>query len=244
MINVIKPIWPAPHQVKAYTTLRTGGVSPPPYDSFNLAFHTGDEKTNVEKNRENLKKLLNLPSEPIWINQTHSTITRKAEPGNRDKEADAAYTDEKNCICIVLTADCLPILICNKQGTHCAAVHAGWRGLADGVIESALQAMNLPAEDLLVWLGPAIGPNHFEVKEDVRNKFLEKNGESSAAFHSLKNGAYLANLYLLAKIRLEKAGIQDIYGGGFCTFSESNDFFSYRRDGEKTGRMATLIYIQ
>lgn len=240
---LIKPNWPAPPHVKAYTTLRSGGVSAAPFDTFNLAQHVNDNAANVNKNRAILKNELALANDPIWIQQTHSTIVLPATSENRGKEADASFTDQANQVCVVLTADCLPLLICNREGNKVAAVHAGWRGLAHGIIENTLKALAIPASDLLVWLGPAISQKNYEVGEEVRNFFLTSNPEAESAFTPSPNQRWLADLYALARLRLKKIGITEVYGGDYCTYEDATKFFSYRRDGDKTGRMASLIYI-
>jgi YfiH family protein len=194
------------------------------------------------KKRGDLKTLLRLPNEPIWITQTHSTIVIEATPENREKNADASFTQEPNCICAVLTADCLPILLCNKEGTQVAAIHAGWRGLANGIVESTLNAFE-PSAGLFAWLGPAIGPQKFEVGKDVYDSFTHKHPEAQQAFLAIAENMWLADLYALAKMRLASEGVQHIFGGNFCTYTEENLFFSYRRDKGKTGRMASLIWI-
>lgn len=239
----IEPNWPAPSHIKAFTTVRSGGVSQPPFDHFNLANHVGDFCEHVNTNRALLKKQLRLPAEPTWIQQTHSTIAIKASLENVEKEADAAYTDQPNQICIVLTADCLPILLTNKQGTHVAAIHAGWRGLANGIIEATLANLAMPREDLLVWLGPAIGPLNFEVGDEVRNQFITMQPQAESAFLPSPNKRWYANLYELATLRLHAQGINSIFGGEYCTYADAQLFYSYRRDSGKTGRMATLIWI-
>ncbi|MEO8401268.1 MAG: peptidoglycan editing factor PgeF [Gammaproteobacteria bacterium] len=243
MTNFIVPNWPAPKTIKAFTTLRTGGVSLAPYDSFNLGEHVGDETQHVKTNRENLKTQLNLQNQPVWLNQTHSTRVIPATTENTGKEADAAFTDQPGNVCAVLTADCLPLLVCQREGTHVAAIHAGWRGLANGVIENTLTAMGIPADDTLVWLGPAIGPKVFEVGDEVREIFLKSHPEAEQMFLPSPNGRWLGNLYALARLRLNSQGITHIYGGDYCTYSDSELFFSYRRDGNKTGRMASLIWM-
>lgn len=239
----IAPFWPAPRQIKAFHTLRTGGTSPAPYDSFNLGFHTGDAATHVAANRLLLKTELNLPNEPIWINQVHGITAIPALPENREATADASFSNKINQICTVLTADCLPIFICHRLGTHVAAIHAGWRGLAHGIIEETLKALAQPPHDLLVWLGPAIGPGRFEVGEDVYQAFVNQDAKASEAFIPNKANHWLANLYQLAKLRLQKQGIHAVYGGDFCTYDAKDQFYSYRRDQGKTGRMASLIWI-
>ncbi len=220
--------WPAPASIHAFTTTR---------QSF------GKESPKLAVETQKLIDLFSLPSTPIWINQVHATNIVKANPENLHVDADASYTDEIKRVCIVLTADCLPILICNKQGTHIAAIHAGWRGLAAGIIEQSLATLALPPEDLLIWLGPAIGPEKFEVGEDVLASFTQSNPESIAAFTPHTQGKWLANLYLLAKMRLQKLGVKHIYGGDYCTHSQDDLFFSYRRDKGTPGRMASLIWI-
>ena len=243
MNNLLLPNWPAPQNIKAYTTLRSGGVSAAPFDTFNLATHVGDNSQHVEKNRDQLKKILNLPADPIWIEQTHSTIVLPALPQNRNKSADATFTNQVNQVCVVLTADCLPILLCDRAGTHVAAIHAGWRGLSNGIIENTLQVMHIPSNNLLAWLGPAIGPNYFEVGNDVRDSFLDFDPSAVTAFKPCTNNRWLADIYQLARLRLQKQDITAIYGGEYCTYSEQDRFFSYRRDQQKTGRIATLIWI-
>jgi polyphenol oxidase len=230
-MKTLKPDWPAPPHIKAYTTLRD--------------LWTEKEEGELDSNRPNnkLKTWLDLPSDPIWITQKHTAIAVQATPENKDKIADASFTAQPNNVCAVLTADCLPILICNQQGTHVAAIHAGWRGLANGIIEATLEGIQQPADDLLVWLGPAIGPKKFEVGQDVFDAFISKHSESHLAFTPLREGKWLADLYALAKIRLGLQGITHIYGGTFCTYTQDNLFFSYRRDKGKTGRMVSLIWF-
>ncbi|EKD74083.1 MAG: hypothetical protein ACD_45C00083G0005 [uncultured bacterium] len=239
----IQPDWPAPPNVKACTTTRVGGVSLAPYNELNLALHVGDAKQHVQKNRTLLKTRLALPSEPIWLEQTHSTIVVPATADNLGKEADATFASEPNCVCVVLTADCLPILLCNRAGTHVAAIHAGWRGLANGIIENTLKTLDLPSGELLAWLGPAIGPNAFEIGHEVRDLFLKSHPDTEQAFLPSPNGRWLGDLYALASLRLHTLGITNIYGKPYCTYSDKEQFFSYRRDGSKTGRMASLIWI-
>jgi YfiH family protein len=226
MIPTIQPDWPAPAHIKACTTLRNELTDKPD-----------------QTNRPDLKSILSLPSEPIWLKQTHSNIVVEAKLENTWREADASYSKHLNQVCIVLTADCLPILITNKQGTHIASIHAGWRGLANGVIHSTLQALALPGCDLLAWLGPAIGPEKFEVKQDVYDIFMQLNVKNQAAFRPHSNHTWLANLYELATIQLTQLGVLNLYGGHFCTHTQSNLFYSYRREQNKTGRMATLIWM-
>jgi len=223
-MNYLKPNWPAPKHIKAYTTLRSGWTA--------------------RNQGESLEKLLNLPEEPMWLQQTHSNIVLEATPQNKDAVGDASFTATPNRVCIALTADCLPVLMTNKQGTRVAAIHAGWRGLAAGIIEETLKAMNQPAEDLLIWLGPAIGPKKFEVGQDVYDAFTSKQAESKSAFIPYTQGKWLASLYELAKMRLLSQGVTHIYGGDFCTYSQEDLFFSFRRDKSKKGNMANVIWIE
>lgn len=237
----IQPSWPAPQNVKAYTTLRSGGISLPPYHSFNLALHVEDNNDHVAANREKLTQLLHIPSEPIWLNQVHGTNIIEATVHNRNQVADASFTTIKNHVCVTMTADCLPILSCNKEGNYVSAIHAGWRGLAAGIIGKTLQAAAGP--DLLVWLGPAIGPQHFEVGQEVYEIFTSQQTQHQTAFTPYTDKTWLANIYELARQQLTSLGIIQIYGGEYCTYTQPELFFSYRRDKGKTGRMASLIWI-
>lgn len=236
----IQPNWPAPRNVKALTTLCKNDTN----SFFNLANHVGDNIDNVLKNRLFLKTHANLPSDPIWIQQTHSAIALEATPENKNKEADASYTQEKNRVCVVLTADCLPILVCNKSGTQIAAIHAGWKGLAKGIVENTIQALDHLPEDLLIWLGPGICQTHYEVGNEVRDAFLAYDPNAEKAFLPSPENRWLADLYEVARLRLKKMGIESVYGGEFCTFEEKDLFFSARRDGLGTGRLATLIWME
>jgi YfiH family protein len=243
--NFLIPDWPAPTNVKAYTTLRMRlGVSQAPYQQFNLAAHVGDSLANVQQNRLLLKQHLALPAEPTWIKQTHSQIALSAESFNLDQEADATYAQQPNQVCIILTADCLPILICDRAGNQVAAIHAGWRGILSGIIENTLKKLTAKPEELLVWLGPAISQSNYEVGDEMRDLFLQDNPTSEVAFiPSTSNKRWLASLNELARLRLQAQGVASIYGGDHCTFADSKRFFSYRRDGQQTGRIASLIWI-
>jgi YfiH family protein len=235
----IEPDWPVPPGIRAASTLRRGGVSMGSYLSLNLGAHVGDEPGRVAENRRRLMDALNLPAEPVWLNQVHGNRVVRADAPASDQSADAAVTHQTGVVCAVMTADCLPVLLCSKEGDRVAAVHAGWKGLAAGIIEAAVEA--LEGDDFLAWLGPAIGPEAFEVGHEVREIFVRKRASFAAAFRETENAKWLADLYHLARIILNDAGISAIYGGGFCTFSNVEDFFSYRRD-QVTGRMATLIW--
>ncbi len=239
----IVPDWPAPKQVRARVTSRQGGLSRAPFDSFNLAFHVGDDAESVAKNRALLRERLGLKHEPIWLDQVHGCdmveISGHQQSGCR---ADAVTTTESGQVCAVLTADCLPILLCNRSGSRVAAVHAGWRGLLAGVIEESVAGFSDSGEDLMAWLGPAIGPNAFEVGTEVRDAFTAANPEDESAFVANRPGHWLADIYALARNRLRQHNIGFVGGGDYCTVSQPEWFFSYRRDG-RTGRMASLIWI-
>lgn len=239
--NFIIPNWPAPPNVKALQTTRTGGFSHSPYDSLNFGDHVGDDPLAVASNRQ----LLNLyvPTEPVWLKQVHSTIVVDAAQTSCVPEADAAYSRHKNVVCAVMTADCLPVLICDKTGTTVSAVHAGWRGLLDGVIERTIKALEIAPQNLLVWLGPSIGPTAFEVGRDVYDSFVSQDAKSAEAFNAHLQDKWLANIYQLACLRLQNLGVTKIYGGDYCTYTDQEQFFSFRRDGN-TGRMATIIWFE
>ncbi len=235
----LQPDWPAPANIHAATTLRTGGVSLDAYASLNPATHVDDNPQLVSQNRHIIKTLLNLPSEPVWLNQTHSNRVVKAIAMDTPQQADASYTDQSGVVCAVMTADCLPLLVCSNDGAEIAAIHAGWRGLLDGVIDNTIAAMQ--NKDLLVWLGPAIGPDRFEVGDEVRTAYMAKSAEYATAFKQQSDTKWLANIYQLARINLAALGISKVYGGDFCTVTDEKQFYSYRRD-QVTGRMATLIW--
>jgi len=242
-MNAIKhwlvPDWPAPANIHAATTLRSGGVSCGAYAGLNPALHVGDDLDKVRQNRQLIKQWLDLPGDPVWLDQIHSNRAVQALTNAPLAQADAAYTAESGVVCAVMTADCLPLLVCAADGSQVAAIHAGWRGLLTGVIGNTLNAMQ--AQDVLVWLGPAIGPDCFEVGAEVRDAFVDKSAAFGTAFKAQSNGKWLADIYQLARIDLAMAGIAKTYGGGFCTVTEHERFYSYRRD-QQTGRMATLIW--
>lgn len=246
-VEVIRPDWPAPAWVRACMTTRAGGVSPAPWASFNLGDHVGDDPAHVAANRAQLRAL--LPAEPVWLTQVHGT--RVAELGrDTDFRADACVARAGGQVCAVLTADCLPVLFCDRAGRVVAAAHAGWRGLAAGVLEATVRAMGVAPHRLLAWLGPAIGPQAFEVGEEVREIFVGHHPLTGVAFRPALPGTldgtprkWLADIYALARIRLAAAGVEAVHGGDLCTHTDAGRFFSYRRDG-KTGRMACLIWLQ
>jgi YfiH family protein len=233
--------WPAPFHVKALTTLRSGGVSLGSYATFNPAMHVGDSPKSVLANRQRLKSDLQLPSEPSWLNQIHGATVIEAADWQTPPDADACYSYEAGRVCIVMTADCLPILICDRDGTCVCAIHAGWKGLLAGIVTATIK--HLPKTELLVWLGPAIGPERFSVGAEVHEAFADKAAAFAKAFtaHSA-DGYWLADIYRLAALELQDLGIDRVYGGGLCTVGDPERFYSYRRDGV-TGRMASLIWM-
>lgn len=246
-MELIEPDWPAPASVRACATTRMGGVSQGAFASLNLGDHVGDDPERVARNRDILCSHLGLPAEPLWLRQVHGCDVARAEcPVTPIPEADAAIATTPGAVCAVMTADCLPLLLCDDQGTCVSAVHAGWRGLAGGVLESAVAAMAVAPERLLVWMGPAIGPGAFEVGPEVRAAFIAEDTEAQAAFlpstGTAQDARWLADLFELARLRLARLGVERVYGGGDCTFSQPGRFFSYRRDGT-TGRLASLIWL-
>ncbi len=238
----IRPDWPAPANVHALTTLRTGGYSTGPYASFNLAAHTGDDPAAVRSNRRLLCDYFNLPGEPVWLQQVHGARFVEAKAGAAASDADGSWTGTPGQVCAVMTADCLPLLICDRHGSRVASAHAGWRGLHAGVISSAVSALATDPTELVVWLGPAIGPQAFEVGHEVQQAFCERDSRNREAFRQTDASHWLCDLYHLARIELASLGVTGIYGGAFCTFSDEQRFYSYRRDGQ-TGRMASLIWL-
>ena len=241
MTHWIIPDWPAPLNVRAATTLRTGGFSQAEFSSLNPADHVQDNLAHVFKNRQKITRMLGLPSDPVWLQQTHSVDVICAGQTGQALFADASYTHQKNVVCTVLTADCLPVLLCDLQGTTVAAIHGGWRGLLNGIVENSVAKM--PDTEIVAWLGPAIGPYCFEVGQDVYDLFIKKSRQFTGVFTQQSRDKYLADIYQIARITLNNAGVQKIYGGQFCTVTETERFFSYRRDGQ-TGRMATLIWME
>lgn len=292
--HCIIPNWPAPRSVRALQTTRQGGVGAAPYDSLNLGSHVGDNPLTVARNRMLLDAL--LPGEPLWLEQVHGAIVADADMAGCQVRADACIARRRESVCVVMTADCLPVLLCNEQGTVVGAVHAGWRGLCDGVIEAAARAMEVAPQNLMAWLGPAIGQEAFEVGDEVRAAFVAVQPQAASAFIPAQPGKWLpmtrrcgpsgagmaashplpqaagsaitsdlasvsgspsrmascsisnvsqvwfADIYALARLRLNALGITQIYGGGHCTYREREKFFSYRRDGA-TGRMGTFIWL-
>lgn len=231
------PDWPAPAAVHALVTTR---------DCGNLAMHVNDDPAAVIANRQQLQQDLALSQPPLWIEQVHGVNAINLDCLASTLEGDAAYTQTPQRICAVLTADCLPLLITSRDGLHIAAVHAGWRGLLAGVIDSTVRALPVSAADLLVWLGPAIGPDHFEVGAEVRDQFITRHADYAAGFFLGENGKWFADIYQLAKINLRHLAVEEdqVYGGGLCTYCDAERFYSYRRDNGVTGRMASLIWLE
>lgn len=239
-IDWILPDWPAPAKVGARVTTRAGGVSQEPYAELNLAVHVGDAPAAVAENRRLLES--SLPGRPAWLEQVHGAgVVRAGEPGLC---ADASFSTEPGLVCAVLTADCLPVLLCDESASVVAAAHAGWRGLAAGVLERTVEAMGVPPGRLLAWLGPAIGPQAFEVGEEVRAAFMAVDPLAAQAFvPGARAGKWQADLFMLARQRLQAIGLKGVWGGGLCTFTDARRFYSYRRDGV-TGRFASLVWIE
>lgn len=240
MTHWITADWPAPARVHTATTLRSGGVSLAEFSSLNPALHVHDKQAHVMANRQVIQVMLDLPSEPVWLQQTHSTRVVCADHFKPEEAvADASYSAEKNVVCAILTADCLPILLCDQSASCVGAIHGGWRGLLNGIVANTVAKM--PDTSLLAWLGPAIGAQCFEVGSDVYQAFTNQSSQFASAFMPQSGDKYLADIYQIARILLNNAGVQQIYGGQFCTVTEKERFFSYRRDGQ-TGRIATLIW--
>ena len=238
--EIIQPDWPAPANVRAFTTTRNGGFSQGQWAELNLGGSCGDDPNHVKQNRALLQTP--LPCEPHWLRQVHGNRVLAWDDGfDSGLEADAIVSNQTGQVCAVLTADCLPVLFCNKAGTKVAASHAGWRGLAAGVLEATVSAMVSDPDELMAWLGPAIGPQAFEVGRDVYDTFVSLDTENASAFKS-HGDRWLADLYELAMLALARIGIEQVSGGQYCTWSEPDKFFSYRRDGV-TGRMASVIWL-
>jgi YfiH family protein len=240
---MIQPEWPAPGNVRCASTTRGGGVSKAPYESFNLAGHVGDTAAAVSENRARLQRRLQLPDQPLWLEQVHGCKVVDVADADVLPAADASVSRLPGRVCAVMTADCLPVLFCDRAGTAVGAAHAGWRGLAAGVLEATVAALGVAPASLLAWLGPAIGPEAFEVGYEVRDAVTRRHAGAVAGFARGHNGRWLADIYRLARMRLEAAGVSAVYGGGFCTYSEPERFYSYRRD-RVTGRMASLIWLE
>ncbi|WP_250656796.1 peptidoglycan editing factor PgeF [Alkalimarinus coralli] len=246
--SFIVPEWPLPENVRALCTTRLGGQSLPPFDSFNLGTHVGDSPNHVQQNRSKLAAQCGLSQNSLqWLNQVHGNRVCEAQVDGIVREADASFARVRETACVIMTADCLPVLLSDKQGKQVAAIHAGWRSLCSGVIEATLSTFR-QSSTVTAWLGPAIGPSAFEVGQDVVDAFTSASCGYAEATHKAfspiegQDGKWLADLYSLARIRLWSQGISDIYGGGHCTLTNATQFYSYRRNGV-TGRMASLIWM-
>jgi YfiH family protein len=241
-LEVIVPSWPAPASVRALFTTRHGGVSSAPFAHLNLGRHVGDELDAVDENRARVREAFDVPQEPRWLHQVHGAGVVDAGEAQPSSRADASFSGAAGVVCAVLVADCLPVLLCGRETGEVAAVHAGWRGLLGGVLQATVARMATAPSHLLAWMGPAIGPEAFEVGPEVRRDFLVKNPEYAVAFRpSPRRGRWLADVYAIARVALGQAGVGDVHGAEWCTYSEPERFFSYRRDG-LTGRMAALIW--
>ena len=237
----IEPDWPAPRRIGALVSTRRGGTSKGSFASLNLGTRVGDDPAAVAANRARVRAV--LPAEPVWLRQVHGLDIVDAARAEPDATADAAFTRAPGVVCAIQVADCLPVLFCDRDGTTVAAAHAGWRGLAAGVLERTVAAFEAPPDTLLAWLGPAIGPTAFEVGMDVFEAFTTTDPQAADAFRPLHTGKWLADLYALARRRLARAGVHAVYGGGMCTVSDAARFFSYRRD-RVTGRQAAFIWLR
>ena len=241
-IDWIAPDWSAPAHVRVLSTLRAGGVSDGRYASLNLAAHVGDRPAAVAANRLLLREAAHLPAEPLWLEQVHGTDVIRHPGDSRHVRADASVAFEPGRVCAVMTADCLPVVLTDRGGTRLGVAHAGWRGLLDGIVEATIAALGTTPAELRAWLGPAIGPDAFEVGDEVRAVFAERNQAAVEYFRRNERNRYQADLYGLARLALAAAGVGSVHGGGWCTHRESERFFSFRRDGV-TGRMATLAWL-
>lgn len=265
MITLLTPQWAQPAGIMAGCTTRYGGVSQPPWQSLNLGDHCGDNAAHVAENRQRLAQTAGFPSEPVWLEQVHGNqVLQLDSTPPHSRQADASWTDRSGVVCVVLTADCLPVLLCDRAGQQVAAVHAGWRGLCAGILERTVACFHGAPRHIMAWLGPAISAQAFEVGQDVRLAFMAHDQRAARAFRRCMNrdkdaaDKYLADLYQLARWRLQDAGVTQIYGGDYCTYLQSDDFFSWRRDVsalhknavhkntgcKNTGRMASFIWRQ
>lgn len=236
------PDWPAPSSVKAFVTTRNGGVSKASWSSFNMSFRSGDDAESVRRNRELLLHDWQLDNVQ-WLNQVHGADVVRANTVGQEQEADACWTDTPGQACAVLTADCLPVIVCNQAGTRVAVAHAGWKGLAGGVLEQTVAMFDDAHDQLIAWLGPAISQHCFEVGPEVRQVFMAYADIAERAFVAGDDDRWFADLYRLARQRLAAAGVASVYAGDHCTYGDADQFFSYRRDGAESGRMASIIWI-
>ena len=240
--RLIYPSWPVPTTVKSVSTTRIGGHSPAPFDSFNLGFGNGDDRHYVDANRRTLRNELDLEHEPLWLSQVHGNECVDAATALPGIPADAAISSQARRACAIMTADCLPVLLCDRDGTRVGAAHAGWRGLAAGVIENTVARLDCAPQSVLAWLGPCIGPQAYEIDAQVYDAFVNAYPQDDAHFAATRAGHWNADLHGLATARLGRLGIDAVYPASLCTATDTQTFFSYRRDGP-TGRMASLIWI-
>lgn len=236
--------WPAPENVRALVTTRRDGFSSGAFSSFNMGIYSGDGSRTVEKNRAQLAIDWQLDNSPQWLKQVHGVNVVQARPGQEEQEADAMFTREPGLMCTALTADCLPVLFCDRSGSVVASAHAGWKGLLAGVLENTVKAMKVNPAEILVWFGPAISQKHFEVGPEVREQFMAVDPSAAEAFIPGEGDRWFADIYQLARQRLEKISVTAIYGGGFCSVEQEELFYSYRRDGKESGRMASVIWFE
>lgn len=241
-VEVISPDWRVSARVRAAFTFRTGGQSRPPFDSLNLAQHVGDDADAVAENRRRLMEQLRLPSEPAWLRQVHGAGVANLDEDPPAEVADAAVTHRENRVCAIQVADCIPVLFAARDGSAVGAAHAGWRGLAGGVLEATVRSLRMDGRELCAWLGPGISARHFEVGEEVRAAFVDGDPRAASAFAPNSRGRWQCDLAALARRRLANLGLRDVSGGDFCTYADPERFFSYRRDG-RCGRMAALIWL-
>jgi YfiH family protein len=239
----LQPEWPAPANVRALTTLRSGGVSEGDFASLNLALHVNDDPAAVVENRRRLIAAAAVPIEPLWLEQVHGIDVVEVDGQIASARADASFARSPKRVCAIMTADCLPVVFCDVEGTRVAAAHAGWRGLVAGVLEKTVAALDTAPRQLIAWMGPAIEPAAFEVGPEVREQFMARDSRNESAFVANARGRWQADLYALARQELARLGVGGIYGGGFDCFADSARFFSYRRSA-RTGRMATLIWME
>lgn len=238
----MEPPWRMPARVHAAFTLRSGGVSAAPFDSLNLGAHVGDAPGAVEENRRRLRERLRLPAEPAWLQQIHGVVVADLDRHGAPREADAAVTRREDRVCVIQVADCIPVLLAARDGSVVAAAHAGWRGLAAGVLEATVRSVGVRGEELFAWLGPGISSRHFEVGAEVRAAFVDGDPRAASAFAPNSRGRWQCDLAALARGRLLKLGVREISGGDCCTYADAERFFSYRRAG-RCGRMAALIWL-
>jgi len=234
--------WPIPKHVRAGTSLRNGGISQPPYNELNLGLHVGDDQKKVLYNRETLSQYLKLRSQPVWLDQEHSTNIISLDDHTKEAPADGSYTTTKNNTCTIMTADCVPILFCNAAGTKVAAIHAGWKGICNGIIENAVNLFSNP-DTVFVWIGPCISGKYYEVGKDVYEKCLEHDMTLESAFTQRNQDHWLCELAEIVKIILKKSEVGLIYECGLCTYKMDKLFYSYRREGV-TGRTASMIWME